>query len=161
MVLAGVTGYTDPGYNNIHLAADDAKSIAAAFKAQEGGSLYGHVEPLVIDAPTREAVFNGLYWLQGKMTEDDIAVIFLSGHGYLDGKQRFWFLTREADPGKLPTTAISNDQLLDVIGSIPREESCFHRRVPRCGRVSSWGQRRFFGDTPDMNKVVNDFSAAG
>jgi hypothetical protein len=162
MVLAGVTGYKDPGYNNIHFAADDAKSIAETFKAQEGGPLYGHIEPRVIDDPTHDGVFDGLYWLRDVMQEDDIAVIFLSGHGYLDEKGRFWFLTREADQKKLQTTAISNDQLLEVIASIRGKKVIFidacHAAefLPRAPGVKGDSE-----STPDMNKLVNDFSAAG
>ena len=66
-----------------------------------------------------------LYWLQHAATSRDLAVVFLSGHGFLDAKQNFWFLTREADLARLRTTAISNDDLLDVVSSIPGKKVLF------------------------------------
>jgi hypothetical protein len=161
MVLAGVTGYSAPGYDTIHLAAGDAKSIAEAFKAQEGGRLYGHVEARIIDAPTRKAVFDGLYWLRDKVQEDDIAIIFLSGHGYLDGKQRFWFLTREADETQLENTAVKNDDLLDVIGSIHGKKVVFIDACHAAYVLTPGVKDASSPNTPDMNKLINDFSAAG
>ncbi len=100
---------------------------------------------------------NGLYWLQHVVTNRDLAVIFLAGHGYLDARQNFWFLTREADPTRLRTTAISNDDLLDIIGSIPGKKVVF---IDTCHA----GQRSPVGNpstNPNMDKVINDFSAAG
>ncbi len=161
MVLAGVTGYTAPGYDTIHLAAGDAKSIAEAFEAQEGGPLYGHVEVKIIDAPTRDAVFDGLYWLKDQMKEEDIAVIFLSGHGYLDENQGFWFLTRDSDPGKLERTAIPNDQLLRLVGSISGKKVVFIDACHAAQVLAKGAKGESSENTPDMKKVVKDISAAG
>ena len=67
-----------------------------------------------------------LYWLQRAATSRDLSVIFLSGHGVRDAKQNFWFLTREADIERsCRTTAISNDDLLDLIASIPGKKVLF------------------------------------
>jgi uncharacterized caspase-like protein len=133
--------------------------------AQKGG-LYADVEVKIIDDrsrpdadPTRSNVENGLYWLQHEATNRDLAVVFLSGHGFLDPKQKFWFLTREADISKLRTTAISNDDLLDLVASIPGKKVLL---VDAChsGAAMTVGYRATDA-TPDMNKFVNDFSTAG
>ena len=124
-LLVGVTAYRNPDYNNIFYGAHDADELAKALLAQKGG-LYADVQVKIVDDPnkpdadpTRSNVEDGLYWLQHAATNRDLAVIFLSGHGFLDPKQKFWFLTREADTQRLRTTAISNDDLLDLIASIP------------------------------------------
>ena len=46
-------------------------------------------------------------------------IVYLSGHGFVDLKQNFWFLTREADVERLRATAISLDDLIDLTASIP------------------------------------------
>ncbi len=164
-LLVGVTGYDNPDYNNIHYSAHDADDLAKALMAQRGG-LYADVEVKIIDDrsrpdadPTRSNVENGLYWLQREATNRDLAVVFLSGHGFLDPKQKFWFLTREADVSKLRTTAISNDDLLDLVASIPGKKVLF---VDAChsGAAMTVGLKAT-DTTPDMNKFVNDFSTAG
>jgi WD40 repeat protein len=123
-LLVGVKGYSEPGYDTLKLAADDAKSIEAALKAQEGG-LYAKVETKVVDDATRDKVLDGLYWLQDAAHEDDIAVIFLSGHGVLDPENKFWFLTREARPKRFLTTAVPGDELLDLIGHVKGRKVLF------------------------------------
>jgi hypothetical protein len=164
-LLVGVTGYDNPDYNNIHFSAHDAGDLAKALTSQKGG-LYADVQVKIIndrsrpDAdPTRANVENGLYWLQHTATNRDLAVVFLSGHGFLDPKQKFWFLTREADVARLRTTAISNDDLLDLVASIPGKKVLF---VDAChsGAAMTVGLRAT-NAIPDMNKFVNDFSTAG
>ncbi len=164
-LLVGVTGYDNPDYNTMHYSAHDAADLAKALMAQKGG-LYADVEVKIIDDrsrpdtdPTRSNVENGLYWLQHEATSRDLAVVFLSGHGFLDPKQKFWFLTREADLSKLRTTAISNDDLLDLVASIPGKKVLL---VDAChsGAAMTVGIRAT-DTTPDMNTFVNDFSTAG
>ena len=166
-LLVGVTGYQNPDYNNIFYGAHDAEELAKAFMAQKGG-LYADVQTKIIDDPTkvdadptRSNVEDGLYWLQHAATNRDLAIIFLSGHGFLDPKQKFWFLTREADTARLRTTAISNDDLLDLISSIPGKKVLL---IDAChsGAAMTVGYKATPAETtPDMNKVVNDFSTAG
>jgi hypothetical protein len=57
-LLVGVTGYANAAYNNIHLSASDAKSVAAALKAQEGG-FYAEVQLRIVDDATRDNVLDG------------------------------------------------------------------------------------------------------
>jgi Caspase domain len=166
-LLVGVTAYRNPDYNNIFYGAHDADELAKALLAQKGG-LYADVQVKIVDDPnkpdadpTRSNVEDGLYWLQHAATNRDLAVIFLSGHGFLDPKQKFWFLTREADTQRLRTTAISNDDLLDLIASIPGKKVLF---IDAChsGAAMTVGYRATPAEmTPDMNKVVNDFSTSG
>ncbi len=164
-LLVGVTGYDNPDYNNIHYSAHDADDLAKTLMAQKGG-LYADVEVKIIDDrsrpdadPTRSNVENGLYWLAHEATNRDLAVVFLSGHGFLDSKQKFWFLTREADTARLRTTAISNDDLLDLVTSIPGKKVLL---VDAChsGAAMTVGLKATDA-TPDMNTFVNDFSTAG
>jgi hypothetical protein len=159
-LLVGVTAYTNPDYDTIHFAAHDAESFAKALEAQKGG-LYADVQTKVVDVPIRQNVVDGLYWLQHAATSRDLAIVFLSGHGFRDAKQNFWFLTREADTARLRATAISNDDLVDLIASVPGKKVLF---IDAChaGAAMAVGLKAAPAETnPDMNKVVNDFTTAG
>jgi WD40 repeat protein len=159
-LLVGVTDYTNSAYNNIHLSASDAKSVAAALKAQEGG-LYAEVQLRVVDDATRDHVLDGLYWLQHTAKKDDIAVVFLSGHGFLDPEQKFWFLTREANVAELRKTAVSNDDLFDLIRHTDGKKVLF---LDAChaGAFSTPGIKAEPSETtPDMNTLANNFVHAG
>ncbi len=171
-LLVGVTGYQNPDYDTLKFPGRDAESLAEALEAQKGG-LYGDVQIKIVDVPTREGlkgkilglptrdnVLDGLYWLKHAATSRDISIVFLSGHGIRDAKQNFWFLTRDADTERLRTTAISNDDLLDLVSSIPGKKVLFidacHSGVAMVAIKAPLSEAK-----PDMNKVVNDFSVAG
>jgi WD40 repeat protein len=159
-LLVGVTGYANAAYNNIHLSASDAKSVAAALKAQEGG-FYAEVQLRIVDDATRDNVLDGLYWLQHAAKKDDIAVVFLSGHGFLDPEQKFWFLTREANIAELRKTAVSTDDLFDLIRHTDGKKVLF---LDAChaGAFSAPGAKVEPSETtPDMNTLANNFVHAG
>jgi WD40 repeat protein len=164
-LLIGVTDYDNPEYNDIQFSAHDAEDLAKALMVQKGG-LYADVQVKIINDrsrpaadPTRSNVVKGLYWLQHAATSRDLAVVFLSGHGFRDSKQKFWFLTREADVAQLRDTAISNDDLLDLIPPISGKKVLF---VDACYSGGAMAAGLKATDTsPDMNKFVNDFSTAG
>jgi uncharacterized caspase-like protein len=159
-LVVGVTGYTNPDYNSMRFGAHDAESFAKVLEAQKGG-LYADVQTKVVGVPDRQNVLDGLYWLQHAATSRDIAIVFLSGHGYRDSKQKFWFLTREADTERLQATAISNEDLLDLILSVPAGKKALFIDACHAGAAIGGVRAAPSEGRPDMNKLVNDFSTAG
>ena len=136
-----------PDYDTLKFPARDAESLAEALHAQKGG-LYSDVQ--IEDcrrprraskgkAPTRDNVLDGLYWLKHAATSRDISIVFLSGHGIRDAKQKFWFLTRDADTERLRATAISNDDLLDLVARSRGKRFCSSTPATR---VSRWPASR-------------------
>jgi len=175
-LLVGVTNYEDHELNDIQFGARDAEGLAQALEGQKGG-LYADVQTKIVDfptsddilskvigPPTRDNVFKGLYWLKKVMTDNDLAVIFLSGHGYRDysdPKQGFWFLTREAQTDQLPTTAISGVDLLGQISTLSGKKLLFvdacHVGTDLTANTMALPSEAF----PNMDKFVNDFTTAG
>jgi uncharacterized caspase-like protein len=148
----------------LKFTAHDAEEFAKALKAQKGG-LYADVQTKIVDDPrrpdddpTQHNVFEGLEWLEHSVTERDLSIVFLAGHGYPDSKNRFWFLTREADTDQLRATAVSNDDLLEYISSFPGKKIVF---IDACHAGAAMTASNRAVENLDMNKVVNDFSAAG
>ena len=161
-LLVGVRGYQNPKYDTLKFPDRDAQDFAAALEAQKGldNGLYADVETKVVDAPNRANVIDGLYWLQHEATSRDIAVVFLSGHGIKDTRQKFWFLTRDADLSRLLLTAISNDDLAEILAGIPAKKVLF---IDAChaGALQVAGLKGAEDLKPDMNKLVDDFATAG
>jgi WD40 repeat protein len=180
-LLVGVTGYQNHNYDNLQFPGRDAEALAEVLDRQKGG-LFADVQIKIVDVPTnddlkakiasspnwddpnvrfmglpsRDNVIAGLYWLQRAATSRDLSVIFLSGHGVRDAKQNFWFLTREANLAQLRNTAISNDDLLDTVTSVPGKKVLF---IDAChaGAALPVGIKSPEAH-PDMNKLVNDFT---
>ncbi|MBV8441266.1 MAG: caspase family protein [Hyphomicrobiales bacterium] len=165
-LFVGVTNYVNPDYNDIQYSAHDADDLAGAWLAQKGG-LYADVEVKIVDEPsrpdgdpTRSNVVDGFYWLQHTAKSRDLTLIFLAGHGYLDAKQNFWFLTRDADTSRLRSTAISTDDLHDLIASIPGKKVLFIDACHSGAAAVAYNSTRADkgGLKFDMGKVVNDFT---
>ena len=154
-LLVGVSGYTNPDYNTMHYGARDAESVAKVLEAQKGG-LFADVQTKVVDDATQHNVFVGLEWLKGAAKSRDLAIVFWSGHGFLDNRQKFWFLTREADIQQLRATAVSKDDILGYVAELPGKKVLF---IDACHAGAAMAAGSKAVDTsPDMNKLVNDFA---
>ncbi|MBL8288858.1 MAG: caspase family protein [Rubrivivax sp.] len=119
LVLAvGVSEYAEASLN-LGLAAKDASDFRAVL-ASLGGRRYREVATrLVVDRQaTRRAVLQQLEWLASEATGDDVAVVFLAGHGAHDDEGRYHFVTHDGDIARLAQTAISEAELRDALAAI-------------------------------------------
>ncbi|MEM8785669.1 MAG: caspase family protein, partial [Pseudomonadota bacterium] len=106
-LIVGVSDY-DVERLKLGYAAQDAKDFASVLQAQSGG-LYGDVEiRLLTDKEaSRSAILEGLTWLSSVTTKDDVAVLFMAGHGVTEASSRYYFLPAEADPERLRETGVT------------------------------------------------------
>ena len=125
-VLAiGISKYKD---NNVslHFAAKDAEDFVTLAKTQEGeGKLYEKVithpahGSLRDEEATRESVLDELDWIKRAVTNtNDVALIFLSGHGITTPDQQYRFLPYDYDPDRVERTTISDSELQDYLTKI-------------------------------------------
>ena len=102
-LVVGVSDYIDRTIPDLDYADDDAMDFAAMLKAQEGG-LYGEVDirTLTDAGATKQAILEGLDWLTDAPGEDDVALLFLAGHGARAGnRNEFYFMAHDTDDRKL------------------------------------------------------------
>jgi hypothetical protein len=125
-VLAiGISNYKDK-HVNLHFAAKDADDFFAQAKTQEGeGKLYEKVithpphGSLRDEEATREAVLDELDWIKRAVTNtNDVAMIFLSGHGVTTPDQHYRFLPYDYDSNRVERTTISDSELQDYLTKI-------------------------------------------
>ena len=62
--------------------------------AAQKGKLYGDVDiRLLTDGKaTKDAILDGLDWIERQTTQHDVAMIFLAGHGVTDKNGDYYFL---------------------------------------------------------------------
>jgi uncharacterized caspase-like protein len=151
-LLVGVSKYDD---ENLALgyAAKDASDLAGALKAQEG-QYYSKVEitALIDGEADKAAVETALARLRRAAGPDDIALVFMAGHGITDPALDFYFLPANAslDPDLLDATAINGLNIRNALAKIPGRvvllmDACRSGRGIESGRV-------------DMTKLANDFA---
>jgi WD40 repeat protein len=125
-VLAiGISNYKDK-HVNLHFAAKDADDFVAQAKTQEGeGKLYEKVithpphGSLRDEEATRDAVLDELDWIKRAVTNtNDVAMIFLSGHGVTTPDQHYRFLPYDYDSNRVERTTISDAELQDYLTKI-------------------------------------------
>ena len=157
-LLVGVTHYA---HKELDLAypAKDAQDLAAALQTQQG-KLYKKVQVKVLtdkDA-TSTGIRYGLQWIQQQATSRDLVMVFIAGHGVTDPRNRFWFLSYDADPNLL-STAISQDDITDALYDLPGKKVLF---LDAChsGAVLTQGARGLAKNDADLNSALSDFSQA-
>jgi len=109
------------------------------------------------DKAKRDAILDGLDWLEHETTSRDVAMVFLSGHGRRNPRDgTYQFLPYDADPAHLNRTTVDDSQLKKFLGTIAGKTVLF---LDTChsGNLMS-GQK---GDTrPDTDRLANELAEA-
>jgi len=119
--IVGVSDYFNPRLAQQY-GAKDARDFAAILQ-NNLKSYFSDVQVQIMTdhEATRASMMGGLEWLESQVNEPgDVSVIFFSGHGMIEEKsQTFWFMPSEADPEKIRTTAVSQDDFRRTLRALP------------------------------------------
>jgi hypothetical protein len=159
-VLAiGVSQYANPKFN-LQFAAKDARDFVATLQAQKDG-LYREVVvyangALTDKAATKEEILDGLDWIRRETTSNDVAMVFLAGHGVNDQNNFYFFWPHPVDPDRMLRTALPFSDIKNAVSSIAGKALFF---VDTCHSGNSLGTatRR---DARDINIVINELASA-
>jgi hypothetical protein len=154
LVLAvGVGAYPGEQFK-LDFAATDAARFAEALRKQEGRT-YKRVEirSLPDAKATRRGIEEGLEWLQSQARDEDMVMLYLSGHGVNDKGGSYYFLPVDADPEKLVSTAVSFATLKNALLSVKGTRTVF---VDTCRAGGVLGGRR--ASIMDVVRFVNDLT---
>lgn len=161
-LVIGVGAYRHEKISALDFPAKDARDFANALKSQRG-KLYRDVEVRLLEdaAATREAVIDGLDWLRKQVTANDLAVLFMAGHGVNDSANRYYFVPVNADPTRLRSTAVANSDISEVLQALPSKVLGFLDTCHAGNVLGSSKQRNIaVGMTGDINRLVNELTSA-
>jgi uncharacterized caspase-like protein len=155
-VLAiGISRYPQATFA-LHFAAKDAQDVATVLRRQQG-RLYRAVEvKLLTDAEvTRDAILDGLEWLQRQTTNRDVATVFVAGHGVNDANGHYYFLPVNFDRERLKSTGVAFTELKNTLAALLGKTLVF---LDTChaGNVLG-GTRR---TALDITGVINELASA-
>jgi uncharacterized caspase-like protein/ketosteroid isomerase-like protein len=108
LLSIGVSRYRQPDFN-LQFADVDARAIATALQRQGEGPLYREAKTLVLtdEEVTRESILDSLERFLGQAGPDDVAVIFVAGHGVQDqASGSYYFLPFAATAQNLVSTGL-------------------------------------------------------
>jgi hypothetical protein len=162
-VLAiGVSNYRDPS-QRLRFAPKDAGDFVALAKAQAGGLYekvipYPRYETLQDSDATREGILDGLEWIMGAVTNtNDVAMVFLAGHGMKTPDQRYRFLPYDYDPNRPNGTTIRDSDLQDYLTKIGGKKLFF---FDTCYSGNVLPGSRTPDSLPNVDKFANELKAA-
>lgn len=161
-VLAiGISAYREKRVR-LQYPAKDAADFVKLAQAQQGG-LYEKViiyqRDLRDAEATKDAVLDGLDWIRKTVdNSNDVAMVFLAGHGIRTPDQHYRFLPYDYDPDRVERTTVSDYELRDYLTKIGGKKLFFFDTC-YSGDVLGEGARSV-GSLPDVDKFANELKAA-
>ncbi|MHB9023083.1 MAG: caspase family protein [Armatimonadota bacterium] len=115
----GINQYAHADIPALKFAVADVTAMAKAFERQRGIVLYANVNLHVLtDAEARlDNIKFALRQLKDTVTENDVAIIMLSGHGVIH-QDEFYFGSSEIDKNKIPETSLSWRDFISVLREV-------------------------------------------
>lgn len=157
VLAVGVGSYPHRQLDKLHFPAKDARDFATAMKQQEG-RLYKEVQVRLLaehDA-TREAVLEAMTWLERQVTQHDVAMIFIAGHGVSESPLSYFFLPVNADPQRLRSTGVTMSEVRSTLSNLPGKTLLFLDTCHAGAVLGEGGKVR----SGDINGVINELAGA-
>ena len=151
-LIAGVSDYEAEGLDLV-FAAKDARDFGAALQRQSGG-LYREAQIRILENPDKDSLLDGLDWLRAEVTSNDVAVLFISGHGENDPDGNYYYLTKDANPERLRRTAVPWYDVRDTLSALPGKTLAF---IDTCHSGNIMGTRR---NVANITGVINELTSA-
>ncbi len=153
-LVIGVGHYDDASLK-LEFSAKDAADFASTLKRQQGGLYKTVVTKVLTDAEATKAnILEGLEWLERETTRNDLAVVFLAGHGVNDKNGLYYFLPVNAKVDQLRRTGLAFSDIKNTVASLSGKTLLF---ADTCHAGNIFGRRR---GTVDINAVVNELTSA-
>jgi len=154
VLVIGVSDYNNPDFK-LGFAAKDANDFATTIVAQKG-LLYADVivKKLLNKEATKDAITDGLDWIQKQTGQKDIAMIYYAGHGINDNNGIFYMVPVAADLERIRTTCLNFEELKQTVSSIAGKVVVF---IDACHSGNVMGSTRRGGI--DINAIVNELSS--
>ncbi|MEO8805800.1 MAG: caspase family protein [Burkholderiaceae bacterium] len=158
LLAIGVSEYGRADYN-LGLPAKDARDFAATMKAQEGKQYRRvFVRTLTNREATRASISREFEWLRSSVGPNDVAMLFMAGHGLNDTAGQYYFIPYDGQHERLLTSAVSQDAIVSTLSKI-RGRTLFF--VDTCFAGNSLGALRQGGrKTGKTEKMMNDLSSS-
>ncbi|MEY6432123.1 caspase family protein [Thioalkalicoccus limnaeus] len=141
----------------LEFAAKDAETIAELFASQVGG-LFGEVHAkVVLDADaTRDGIIRAINWLERTGTQNDVRMLFISGHGVLDHRGDYYFLPVDHSPeDEVNVRGVGAAHLYEPLVHIPGKKLLM---VDTC-RAGAISGTRYKGALVDKTRLVKELNA--
>jgi WD40 repeat protein len=156
ILAVGVSQYADSQFN-LKFAAKDAGDFVKAMLGQKD-LLYRDVvvKLLLNEKATKDDVLDGLDWIRQEPTNNDVAMVFLAGHGVNDQNNYYYFCPYNVDPSRLLRTGVAFSDIKKTVAAVAGKALFF---IDSCHSGNAIGLATRRGAL-DINIVINELSSA-
>jgi WD40 repeat protein len=151
-VLAiGVSDYLLDGHD-LKFASKDAEDFASVVGSQSG-KLYSkaYIKLLKDSTAMKDSIMAGMDWLRENCLASDLAMIFLSGHGFSDSVGRFYYVPVTGDVRYLRKTCVPFFEFVSTLAEIRGRVIMF---IDACHS----GGINFADAPPNITRLLNTVS---
>jgi WD40 repeat protein len=164
ILAVGIDDYPEP--MRLKYAAADADAITQVFR-DKAGRVFRQVETKVLKnkEATGKAIEQGFNWLAGKMTHQDVGIMFFSGHGLRLLTGTLYLIPADVDPKNIQRTCVPARALKVKLAEIPGRVVLMLDTCHSGAATDRLGGQRFSDDlvrdlvTEDYGIVVMSSSA--
>ena len=159
VLAVGVSKYERTNSIDLKFAAKDAQDFVTAAEAQQGG-LYERVivRRLLNKEARSQAILDELDWLRREVTNNDVAMVYFSGHGIQGEEKEYRFISYDYDQDRVDRTTITSDDIQRFLRKVGGKtfvflDTCYSGDVMR-------GVRGAKAVPGDIDAVANDLKNA-
>jgi WD40 repeat protein len=155
ILTIGVSRYANQEIN-LKFADKDAGDFVNVMLAQKD-LLYRDVviKKLINEEAIKDEILDGLDWIRKETTSNDVAMVFLAGHGINDQSNHYFFCPHTFNSERMLRTGVSFNDIKTTVSSIAGKALFF---VDTCHSGNSLGLAP--RGLLDINKVINELSSA-
>ncbi|MFO1268012.1 MAG: caspase family protein [Rubrivivax sp.] len=159
VLAVGVGKFADDSISPLDLTSKDVRDFVAEIRKQQG-RLYRQVDVklLVDQGATRDAIMDGLEWLQRQVTQHDVGMLFVAGHGDNDADLGYIYVPHNFNAEAKRRTAVSFKEFSKTLDALAGKALFF---IDTCHSGNVLGQKsRSVARNPDASGAINDLISA-
>lgn len=154
ILAIGVSKYEDKNLT-LQFAAKDAKDFAESLLKEKGGLYRDVVVKILTDEKaTRDEIIDGFDWITKETTSNDVAMVFMAGHGINDSGGVYYYLPVNANLERLRRTGVPFTEMKNTVTSLAGKTILF---IDTCHAGNVMGARAV---APDITGIVNELASA-
>jgi hypothetical protein len=151
-VLAiGVSDY-DNNSLDLNYAAQDALDFVKVLKEQQS-DLYREILVKLLPDASKDEVLDGVEWIERQVTQQDVAIVFIAGHGINDINGHYYFLPRNFNEQGFKRTALAYHDIKNTLSALQGKALFF---IDTSHTAELMSARR---GVADVDKIANDLSS--
>ncbi len=159
ILAIGVGRFADANISPLELTGKDVRDFVAEMKKQQG-KLYRGVETRVLidQQATRDAIMDGLEWLQRQVTQHDVGMLFLSGHGDNNAELGYVYIAHNYSIDSPRKAAVSFKEFNNTLNNLAGKAVFF---IDTCHSGNVLGEKkRSIAKNADATGAINDLLSA-